>query len=110
MDFIKLCDKIQFNINNDSNANNKKILFDLINEFNESYMNSDIYHIYKFMNNEIDSNNIEQYFKDWSKVILKNIQKFERKINDLIVKVITDIHHNENYDNMDIDYTDYIFK
>jgi hypothetical protein len=110
LDFIKLCDKIQFNINNDSNVNNKKILFELINDFNESYMNSDINHIYSFMNNKIDPNNIEQYFKDWSKVILKNIQKFEKKINYLIVKVITDIHHNENYDNMDIDYTDYLSK
>jgi len=110
LDFIKLCDKIQFNINNDSNVNNKKILFELINDFNVRYMSSDINHIYSFMNNKIDPNNIEKYFKDWRKVILKNIQKFEKKINDLIVKVITDILHNENYDNMDIDYTDYLSK
>ena len=110
LDFIKLCDKIQFNINNDSNVNNKKILFESINDFNVRYMSSDINHIYSFMNNKIDPNNIEKYFKDWRKVILKNIQKFEKKINDLIVKVITDILHNENYDNMDIDYTDYLSK
>jgi len=108
LNFVKLCDKIQLNINIDSNVNNKKILFDLINEFNDRYMNSDINHIYSFMDNKIDINNIEQYFKDWRKVILNNIEKFEKKLNDLIIKVITDVHHNENYGIDDVNYTDYL--
>jgi len=108
IDFSLLHNKIQSNILKDDNVENKKLLFDLINEFNDKYNKSDIKHIYKFTKEKIDETNIDYYFNEWKKVILNNIKTFEKLLDEQIIKVITDLHHNEDLDYYDVNYKDYL--
>jgi len=81
-----------------------------INEFNTLYFselkknNTRNIKTYNFLKNKIYSDNdIINYFTTWENIIKKKFEKFHNKLKKIISQVISDIHFDESYININCD-------
>jgi hypothetical protein len=81
-----------------------------INEFNTLYFselkknNTRNIKTYNFLKNKIYSeNDIINYFTTWENIIKNKFEKFHNKLKKIISQVISDIHFDESYININCD-------
>lgn len=86
------------------NLVNTHDICDLINEFNKLYLNELIEQkvrnikTYNFLNYKVFTNeDVTNYFLKWESLIKSKFEKWFKKLEQMIDKVITDITFNENY-------------
>jgi hypothetical protein len=76
---------------------------ELINKLNEQILfqvkknKTKLLKNYNFLNDEIDKNNLKQYFNNWKKIFKEKSEKHKEKLVNIIDKVIIDYNEKQNY-------------